>query len=101
MVWLTAMGSAFTTLIGSFDSPAALAVASALCAAFVWQLRSMFGTLGNFSLLSAVVFPLQLVVFFAVFFRSLWVTLVRRRVRWRGRDVPVRRAPAASGEVMQ
>ena len=40
-------------------------------------------------------------LFFAVFFRSLWVTIVRRKVRWRGRDVPVRRAPAASGEVMQ
>ncbi len=101
VVWLTAMGSAFTTLIGSFDSLAALAVAVALCAAFVLQLRSMFGRLGNFSLLSAVVFPLQLVVFFAVFFRSLWITLVRRTVRWRGRDVPVRRAPAASGEVVQ
>jgi 4,4'-diaponeurosporenoate glycosyltransferase len=98
VLWLTAMGSAFTTLLGSFGSVVALAVSVALCAAFALQLRSMFARLGNFSGLSAVLFPIQLAVFFFVFFRSLWFTLVLRRVRWRGRDVPIRAvAPSPRG----
>jgi hypothetical protein len=36
-----------------------------------------------------VAFPLLLAVFFVVFFRSLWMTLVRRQVRWRGRTLSV------------
>ena len=99
VIWLTAMGSAFTTLLGSFDSLPALAISAALCVAFALQLRSMFARLGNFSVLAAALFPLQLALFFAVFFRSLWFTVVRRKVRWRGREVPIGAAAVRSSEV--
>ena len=87
VVWLTAMGSAFSTLLGSFGGFGPLVLSVAMCGAYAFQLRSMFARLGNFSTLTAVLFPLQLAVFFAVFFRSLWFTLVRRRVRWRDREI--------------
>lgn len=89
VAWLTAMGSAFTMLLGSLGDVSALALSLVLCAVFAFQLRSMFARIGNFSLLAAVLFPLQLAVFFAVFFRSLWFTVVRGKVRWRGREIPL------------
>jgi hypothetical protein len=38
---------------------------------------------------TAVLFPVPLVAFLAVFFRSLAVTLVRGEVTWRSRRLPV------------
>ncbi|MGI9578727.1 MAG: glycosyltransferase [Microthrixaceae bacterium] len=101
ILWLIAMGSATMTLLGSFTDLAALAVSTGLYAAFAFQLRSMFARLGNFSALAAILFPLQLAVFFAVFFRSLWFTLVRRKVRWRGRDIPLNASATSSDEAVR
>jgi 4,4'-diaponeurosporenoate glycosyltransferase len=97
VVWLTAMGSAFFTLVRGVGELAPTLTGPALCAAFALQLRLMFSRLGNFSVLAHLLFPIQLAVFFFVFFRSLWLTLFRRRVRWRGREVPIPTGRAVSG----
>jgi 4,4'-diaponeurosporenoate glycosyltransferase len=49
----------------------------------------MLGRLGRFSTWTAVLFPLPLLAFFAVFTHSALTTLVRRRVTWRGRTLEV------------
>ncbi len=51
-----------------------------------WLLRKM----GNFGLGAALSYPLSLVFFTVVFVRSLYRTLVRNSVRWKGRSIPVR-----------
>ena len=52
-----------------------------------WQLRSMLRRLGSFRWWTWVLFPVPLLAFDAIFVRSLAQTVVRRSVRWRGRDV--------------
>lgn len=44
---------------------------------------------GSFGIASAPAFPLQLLFFFAVFFRSLYRHRVRRVVQWKGRSIEV------------
>ncbi len=56
-----------------------------------WQLRSTLRPLGTFRWWTWALFPLPLLVFDLVFARSLVHTAVRRSVRWRGRDVDLRR----------
>lgn len=65
-------------------------------AAFALQLGVMLRQLGNFGLWPALAFPLPFVAFVVVFFDSLWLTVVRRRVRWRGRTVPLPRRRGGS-----
>lgn len=71
-----------------------------LWAAYALQFGVMLRQLGNFGVWPAVAYPLPFAAFVVVFFDSLWLTVVRRRVRWRGRTVPLpkrrggwRRAP--------
>lgn len=52
----------------------------------------MFIPVGRFGWLTALAFPLLMLAFFAVFFRSLWWTLVRHEVHWSGRTLPLRTA---------
>jgi 4,4'-diaponeurosporenoate glycosyltransferase len=58
--------------------------------AFAWQLRSMLRRAGSFRWWTWAVFPLPLLAFDLVFARSAALTVVRRSVRWRGRDVDLR-----------
>jgi hypothetical protein len=44
---------------------------------------------GRFRAATALFFPAPLAVFVAIFLRSLWLTIVRRRVTWRGRILPL------------
>jgi len=64
---------------------------------FAAQFAVMLRQLGNFGWWPVVVYPVPLLAFVTVFFNSLWLTVVRRQVRWRGRAValPARRAPDA------
>jgi 4,4'-diaponeurosporenoate glycosyltransferase len=69
--------------------------------AFSVQIGVMLRQLGRFGVLTAVLYPAPALVFVLVFVRSVWLTLVRRRVSWRGRHVPVggprgRRTPVPS-----
>ena len=52
-----------------------------------WQLRSVLRRLGSFRWWTWALFPVCLIAFDLIFARSLALTLVRRSVRWRGRDV--------------
>jgi 4,4'-diaponeurosporenoate glycosyltransferase len=58
--------------------------------ASVAQLLVQGRRVGRFGVVSAVLYPLLLVFFLAVFLRSVVLTALRRPVRWRDRLVPVR-----------
>ena len=67
-------------------------------AAVVGQLWHFFARLGDFGLRWALAYPVLLATFVGVFVRSLYRTLIRRSVTWRGRTVPVRPRVAAGRE---
>jgi len=75
--WLIGVGSATTAEVWL------------MWAAFAVQFGVMLRQLGNFGLWPALLYPVPFAAFVLVFFDSLWLTLVRRRVRWRGRSVPL------------
>ena len=56
---------------------------------FVAQLHRLFDQVGAFGIVTAALYPVLVVVFLAVFARSMWRTHVRHSVRWRGRLIPV------------
>ena len=56
---------------------------------FGWILRRI----GSFRLVTAILHPVPMWAFVALFARSVWLTSVRRQVRWRGRHVPVAARP--------
>jgi 4,4'-diaponeurosporenoate glycosyltransferase len=58
--------------------------------AYVLQIRWLLRKLGNFGLGTALTYPLSLAFFISIFLRSLYFTLVRNSVRWKGRSIPVR-----------
>ncbi len=59
-----------------------------------WQLRSILRRIGSFRWWTWVLFPFPLLAFDLLFARSAALTLVRRSVRWRGREVDLsRRGP--------
>jgi glycosyltransferase involved in cell wall biosynthesis len=58
-------------------------------AAVAVELGWMLGRIGTWRVSTAVLFPLPLLAFLAVFFRSLAVTVVRGEVTWRSRRLPV------------
>ena len=64
---------------------------------FAGQLAAMLRQVGNFGPLTAALYPGPVGIFLVVFVRSTYLTLVRRRVTWRGRAVPLSRARRWSG----
>ena len=54
-----------------------------------WQLRSVLRRIGSFRWWTWAVFPVPLLAFDVLFARSAVLTVVRRSVRWRGREVPL------------
>ena len=64
-----------------------------------WQLRSILRRIGSFGWWTWVLFPVPLLAFDVLFARSAALTAVRRSVRWRGRDVDLRRRGSAEGGV--
>jgi glycosyltransferase involved in cell wall biosynthesis len=80
--------------IGAVLHPGGLALGTALVALAGWvavtlELRWMLRRIGSFGWPTAIFHPVPMFAFVALFGRSLWLTLVRRRVRWRGRDLDV------------
>jgi 4,4'-diaponeurosporenoate glycosyltransferase len=65
-----------------------VALAWALGVGQIWWLARRAGT---FSPWAALLFPIPLWAFVALFLRSAWHRVVRRRVRWRGRAIEVGR----------
>ncbi len=89
VVWLVAMGTAATIAWDAAHGSRSLWVAVALYGGFVAQLRVMARPVGRFSTVTFLLFPVLLAFFFFVFFRSLWCTVVRQEVSWRGRAIPL------------
>jgi hypothetical protein len=75
---------------GAGGLPAGAVWTAAAWAAVAAEMRWMLRRLGAFRWWTAVLFPIPLVAFVAVFFRSLGLTYVRRRVTWRGRQIALR-----------
>ncbi len=55
--------------------------------AFAAQIYWMSYRIGNFSIWASILYPLPLAFFMIVFFYSLILTIFRRRVTWKDRDV--------------
>ena len=94
---LSAAGYAASAAAGrgsdSLPPRAALGLYAAYAAQIGWMLRRV----GRFGWWPAAVYPVPLAFFVAVFARSLFLTHVRREVRWRGRAVPVGAARPSTG----
>lgn len=76
MAWVQGDGTPWTALVAWFVA--------------VLQVFVLMRRVGRFHPLTAVLFPIPLAVFVAVFTRSALRLLLNRPVRWRGRDVPSR-----------
>jgi 4,4'-diaponeurosporenoate glycosyltransferase len=63
------------------------ATAIAIYALVVVQLGWMLRRIGRFGVLTPALYPVPLAWFLGVFVRSSYLTLIRRRVRWKGRAV--------------
>jgi 4,4'-diaponeurosporenoate glycosyltransferase len=66
-----------------------LLVGVAAYAAYVLQIRWLLRRIGNFGILTALFYPVPLAFFTAVFLRSLYRTLVRKSVTWKGREIQI------------
>jgi 4,4'-diaponeurosporenoate glycosyltransferase len=90
-LWITALLTSVQLLIevAVGGSTVPVAVLAVVYAAFALQLRVMLGQMGDFGSLTAALYPALAGIFLAVFARSVWLTAVRRKVRWRGRDIPL------------
>lgn len=83
--WLSA---AMLTFLLLFAVPHSLLFAAAcLYALFAGQIGWFARQLGSFRLITAAVYPIALVFYFAIFGQSLWMQMSGRQVRWRGREV--------------
>lgn len=88
--WITAAGSAAMSLPLVPGNPSVSGLAgAAVYAAFVLQLAVLARRVGSFRWLTLLLYPVALVTFMALFFRSVWHSRIRRSVRWRGRSIPV------------
>ncbi len=67
--------------------------------AIAWQLRSILRRIGSFRWWTWALFPVPLLAFDVLFAISAAHTVVRRSVRWRGREVDLRRRGSAEGGI--
>lgn len=92
--WLTtvliSVQSLIEQVLGTGDAAWPQAVSPYLL--FVVQLAVMLRQLGNFGVRTALVYPVPLGVFVVVFLFSVYLTLIRRQVVWRGRRIPLSRS---------
>lgn len=93
-LWITGLGSSSITLVDAARGHVPLAVALGIYALFVAQLVVLFRLVGRFGVLTALCYPVLVVVFCGIFVRSLWRTHVRRSVQWRDRQISL--GPARS-----
>jgi 4,4'-diaponeurosporenoate glycosyltransferase len=94
--WITCLLMTTKLLIEAVTARPGSSVPLAIvaAAAFAVQWAAMLRPLGAFGWATALLFPIPLAVFVAVFARSAYLTVVRRRVAWRGRSIPLRRRAA-------
>jgi len=89
VLWIAALGSAMVVAVQALAGERPLWLGLGIYLAFVAQLWVMLRRVGRFGPLTALAAPVLLVAFLAVFARSVWLSVVRRRVQWRGRSIPV------------
>lgn len=96
-VWILAAGSAVMSLPyipGNSGVPPLVGLA--LYGAFVVQIAVFGRAVGTFGARIALIYPVPLVAFIALFARSAWRLYIRRSVTWRDRTIPLGGArPAA------
>lgn len=88
-LWISgAVGASILFFVnaGGFPGPNAI-LPMLLYLAYVLQIGVLVSRLGNFSLWLGLVFPIPLYFFILVFLRTLFLTLVLKRVNWRGREI--------------
>lgn len=93
VMWVMALAAIASRGIGSAadvllnrplqDLPTNALLWSAAAGHLAWMLRRI----GSFRWWTSVVFPIPLSVFVYIFLRSLALTLIWRRVKWRGREI--------------
>ena len=54
---------------------------------FASQVYWMLFRIGNFRILTALLFPIPLLFFIIVFFYSIFLVFLRRKVEWKGRTI--------------
>ena len=89
VAWIVALGSGAVALADGLRGVGSLSTGLLLYAAMVVQLVAMFRQVGRFGVVTALLYPVLLAFFLAVFLRSAWSTYVRRAIRWRGRVIHV------------
>jgi 4,4'-diaponeurosporenoate glycosyltransferase len=89
----------YAWITGGFEAARHLLTAAALADGFgllAWgacyllyaaQLNRLLGRIGNFSLTTALAYPVPLLFFLGVFLQSLFSTFVFKRVTWKGRTI--------------
>jgi 4,4'-diaponeurosporenoate glycosyltransferase len=96
-LWITAAASAALSLpVVPGNGSVAVGVGLALYVGFAAQILQIGRTTGTFGIVTALLYPLPLVAFMALFLRSTWRLRVRRSVHWRGRSIPVGGASPAA-----
>jgi 4,4'-diaponeurosporenoate glycosyltransferase len=80
VAWISVCIETSVALAGARDG-VALTVYVLVVAQVAWMLRRI----GRFGALTAMLYPIPLAFFLLVFVRSTYLTLVRRRVSWKGR----------------
>lgn len=83
--WLAGAMLAFVLLLVSHRPNRAYS--AVLYLLFAIQIGRFARQVGTFRWLSAVLYPVPLVFYFAVFAESMWLQLLRRPVVWRGRSL--------------
>lgn len=90
VAWVAALGS-ISLRLGSIalgESTPHQLITIGLYLVAVAQLNVLFRRVGRFGIGSALAFPVLTAFFMLIFVRSLYFTLVRRSVPWRGREIP-------------
>jgi len=89
VAWITGSIDTLRQLVTASvaNEPAATFFWAGLYVAFAAQLFWMLRRLGRFAWYTSLFYPVPLVFFIVVFLRSLYLVVVRRRVRWKGRDI--------------
>lgn len=98
VVWVAGLGAlalrGFAGLIGWLGGGAVPWLPIMACAVAAAHCDWAFRRVGRFRVVTAAAYPVTLLVFVAVFARSLLLVVLRRPVRWRDRHVRHARPPA-------
>ena len=89
VAWTAALGTGCIALLDGVLGRQPLSAGVVLYVAVVVQVAAMFRRCGRFGLWDALLLPVHLVLFVTLFSRSVWRTMFRRRVTWRGREIRV------------